>query len=96
MAPGTAASRRKTSSRILAAIGTFWQQNGYGPTYRDVQSTVGVSSTSLVKYHVDQLVIAGLVLRGPSGWNRIIRPSSEGWFELGVHACPLCGSEVTA
>ena len=46
---------------VLLAIAVFWKQNGYAPSIRELQALCDISSTSVVKYHLERLRTAGLV-----------------------------------
>ena len=55
-----------TRARIFAAIETFTADRGYGPGIRDLQAMCGLSSTSVVVYHLRALERAGRIVRDPS------------------------------
>ena len=44
-----------TAIAITAAIDRFWWENHYPPTTRDLMRMTGISSTSVVRYHVRKL-----------------------------------------
>jgi len=52
-----------TTAAILRAIRAFWKDQGYGPSYRDIMRATGVSSTSVVSYHILRLERAGALRR---------------------------------
>ncbi len=56
---------RKTNTReqILDFIRTFRQDNGYSPSVREVASHCGIKSPSVVQYHLEQLLDAGLITK---------------------------------
>lgn len=59
-------------ARVLAAIRDHWAEVGYGPTLREIQVRAGISSTSVVAYHVQALLGQGLIVSHP-GKARTIR-----------------------
>ena len=56
---------RKTHTRenILEFIRTFRRDNGYAPSVREVASHLGIKSPSVVQYHLEQLLEAGLITK---------------------------------
>ncbi len=58
--------------RILAAIGDHWAEHGYGPTLREIQVRAGISSTSVVAYHIQRLFEREMIISEP-GKARTIR-----------------------
>ena len=48
---------------ILAYIGTYVQEHSYPPTIREIGNEVGISSTSVVNYHLNKLEDAGYLVR---------------------------------
>ena len=56
-----AQSERQT--RILAYIHDYLDEHGYPPTIREIGRRVGISSTSVVNYHLNKLKDQGLVER---------------------------------
>jgi repressor LexA len=51
--------------QILDFIHHFWGENGYPPTVRDIQSGCGISSTSVVDFHLKVLEKEGYLRRRP-------------------------------
>ena len=51
------------SRQVLNAIATFIAQNQIPPTIRELGDAVGISSTSVVTYHIHQLERKGLIDR---------------------------------
>lgn len=49
---------------ILEFLITFHEQNGYGPSYREVATALGLKSTNAVAYHFDALEEEGYIERG--------------------------------
>ena len=43
----------------------FEEENGYSPSYREIQSGLGLSSVSAVAEHVDNLVAKGVLRKVP-------------------------------
>ena len=56
----TLAQRPKT---ILTYIDTFTAGHGFPPTVREIRDGLGLSSTSVVKYHLDALETDGWITR---------------------------------
>ena len=54
-----------TTDLVLQAIKTFWAEEGYSPSIRDIMDATGISSTSVVWYHIDKLARAGAIKRTP-------------------------------
>lgn len=63
--------------RILDCIRRFIQERGYPPTMRDIGRDVGISSSSAVKYQLEQLERRGFIERDPHS-SRGIRLSAAG------------------
>jgi len=49
----------KKQRELLSFVDTFIQGHGYGPSYREIQRSLGYKSVSTVAVHID-----GLILRG--------------------------------
>lgn len=56
----TLAPRPKT---ILTYIDAFTADHGFPPTVREIRDGLGLSSTSVVKYHLDALETHGWITR---------------------------------
>ena len=54
--------KKYTNESFVKAIKEFTSEWGFPPTIRDLQLMLGVSSTSVVKYHLSKLRYAGIVL----------------------------------
>jgi DNA-binding MarR family transcriptional regulator len=53
---------------ILRFMAAFADKHlGIPPTYRDIMSAVGITSTSVVTFRLDRLVLRGYCYRLPSG-----------------------------
>ncbi len=79
--------------RILEYIRDFIQERGYPPTVRDIARELGISSTSVVDYHLKRLEQARWIERDPRS-SRGIRLTAAGarWLGLGeVVSIPLLG-----
>lgn len=73
---------------ILAFIEAFTAENKYPPTYEEIRSGLGISSKSLVNYHLAALENAHLIARVPNTPRGIqLRPKGQ-FVQL-----PLAGSE---
>ncbi len=54
-----------TRWRILEFIRNFVEQRSYAPTIAEIQQSLGISSSSVVKYHLDALEEEGIIDRTP-------------------------------
>ena len=54
---------RERQERILSFIQSFYEQNSYPPTIRDIQKACSISSTSVVNYNLNLLEKAGYLKR---------------------------------
>jgi len=54
-----------TTAAVLRAVRAFWAERGFSPCIRDIMDATGVSSTSVVKYHILKLERAGALRRTP-------------------------------
>lgn len=43
----------------------YWAANGLAPTYREIGEACEINSTSLVRYYLDRLQVAGKIERKP-------------------------------
>ena len=50
--------------RILDFINQYWKENYRSPTIREIRDSAGISSTSLVSFHLDKLRFGGQII-----WN---------------------------
>jgi len=51
--------------QILAAIRAHQAQHGFAPTIRELQMACGLSTTSLVAFHLERLAREGRIERTP-------------------------------
>lgn len=49
----------KKQKAVLDFVSNFIAENGYGPSYREIQAGCGYKSLATVATHIDQLVIRG-------------------------------------
>ena len=63
-------------NEMLAFIEDFMEENGYPPTLEEIRVGLGISSKSLVNYHLDVLEKAGHLSRSPNT-SRGIRLANE-------------------
>lgn len=56
---------------VWRAIADYQRKMGYAPTYRELMRLTGVASPSVVAYHVDRLMAAGVLWR-PGGLARTL------------------------
>ena len=54
-----------TTNLVLQAIKTFRAEEGYSPSIQDIQDATGISSKSVVHYHILRLERAGIMKRTP-------------------------------
>lgn len=55
----------KKQQALLNYLQDFEEENGYSPSYREIQSGLGLSSVSAVAEHVDNLVAKGVLRKVP-------------------------------
>ncbi|HOC45027.1 MAG: transcriptional repressor LexA [Syntrophorhabdaceae bacterium] len=55
--------KTNTKERILDFIRVFRRDKGYSPSVREVASHCGIKSPSVVQYHLEQLLEAGLITK---------------------------------
>jgi len=58
-------AKNGTTAAVMRAIKTFREREGYSPSYRDIMGATGISSTSVVAYHILKLERAGAIRRTP-------------------------------
>lgn len=63
MATGSGESLTESQQRILSFINTYVEANDVPPTIREIQKGAGISSTSMVSYHLKALERANLLNR---------------------------------
>lgn len=68
--------REENATKALTYVKSFWKEHGYGPSYRDIESYLGISAGSAVK-SVALLVERGVLSVEP-GVARSIRPVKKG------------------
>ena len=51
----------ETTFAILRHIKGCWDRDGFAPTVREMRDALGISSTSVVTYHVKSLAAVGLL-----------------------------------
>lgn len=62
-------------ARILAYIHTYAAEHGgRTPTIREIGDAVGISSTSVVNYHLNKLAASGDLMREPNISRGIVLP----------------------
>ena len=55
----------KKQLAVLNFLEDFTEENGYSPSYREIQAGLGLSSVSAVAEHVDNLVSKGVLRKAP-------------------------------
>jgi len=63
--------------RILAFVRDYRSAHDYGPTLREVADGCGITSTSVVAYHLDKLAIQGRIRRTPGIARSIVLVEEE-------------------
>ena len=61
---------------IIQCILAFTAEHGYPPSFREIGTAVGLTSSSHVHYHLQKLRLAGRITYEP-GKNRTIRVLTE-------------------
>lgn len=65
---------KERHAQILEAIKSFYQENGFCPTIRQIGDIVGLKSTSTVITHLKAMEKAGLIIRNEFSPRSIIIP----------------------
>ena len=65
---------KERHAQILEAIKSFYQENGFCPTIRQIGDIVGMKSTSTVITHLKAMEKAGLIIRNEFSPRSIIIP----------------------
>ncbi len=83
----------ETTSAVYKAIEQYAAEKGYPPSIRELMERCGISSTSVVKYHLDQLKTIGCIAMLPNKGRtiRLVKPPSKGKIKTG---CVMCGAPV--
>ena len=55
----------KKQLAVLNYLQDFTEENGYSPSYREIQAGLGLSSVSAVAEHIDNLVSKGVLKKVP-------------------------------
>lgn len=55
----------KKQLAVLDYLQDFTEENGYSPSYREIQAGLGLSSVSAVAEHIDNLVLKGALRKVP-------------------------------
>ena len=55
----------KKQLAVLDYLQDFAEENGYSPSYREIQAGLGLSSVSAVAEHIDNLVEKGVLKKVP-------------------------------
>ena len=55
----------KKQQAVLNFLEDFTEENGYSPSYREIQAGLGLSSVSAVAEHIDNLVAKGVLRKVP-------------------------------
>lgn len=77
-----------TKLRILNFITRFSEQKGYAPTVREIARGLGISTPSVVQYHLNALEREGYIRRDPEVFRSIQLTGRRG----GVLSVPLLGT----
>lgn len=84
-------SPSERQQRILAFIHSFVEDNGYPPSIREIGEAVGISSTSVVNYHLKALQRQGLIQRDPAVSRGLKLVEGESRPTVDTVAVPLLG-----
>jgi repressor LexA len=87
MAEARPRKNNEIKSLILRTIESFFEQNGYTPTIREIGERTGISSTSHISYHLKSLCRLGFIQKDPniSRGIRLVRR------ETSVRCIPIMG-----
>lgn len=68
----------KKQQKLLEYIDTFIQENGYGPSYREIMRALEYKSVSTVATHIRALITKGLLEKGQDNARtlRVVREST--------------------
>lgn len=88
-------ARSPKGQKILQFIQNYTAGQGYPPSVRDIQRGLGISSTSVVAYHLDLLEREGLIQRSREISRGIRLRSAQGDRGLPMVEVPLLG-RITA
>lgn len=72
-----------TTALVLQAIKAFWAAHGFSPSIRDIMAETGITSTSVVRYHIDRLERAGVMKRTPGVARSYVPIENGGDFDVG-------------
>jgi SOS-response transcriptional repressor LexA len=73
-----------TTSRVLRYIILYKRRHdGVAPTVREIMDACGISSTSVVAYHLKRLEAAGKIICGDFGSSRAIEVVGGRWVPPG-------------
>lgn len=78
------------TQEILRLITEFTEKNGYMPTIREIGEMASISSTNGVRYHLNRLQTAGLIVRDPNRSRAIVLTKSS----RPRRALPMGGAET--
>lgn len=62
----------RQQEQVFLAVSSLIERRGYPPTIREICAEAGLTSTSTVAHHLDQLEARGWIRRGPHGAARAI------------------------
>lgn len=78
--------------RILHYLQGFIREHGYPPSIRQIQTALGLSSTSVVDYNLDLLEKRGLIRRQPRSSRSITLAEGPGLSPIARLSVPLLGT----
>ncbi len=55
----------KKQQAVLNFLEDFTEENGYSPSYREIQAGLGLSSVSAVAEHIDNMISKGILKKVP-------------------------------
>lgn len=63
----------RTTEKVYEAIVTYFMENGYSPTYRELCEMIGCKSTRTIRLHLNRLIEKDLIQVGNFHEPRTIR-----------------------
>lgn len=62
----------KRQREVLAFVQTYFEEQGYAPTFQEIATHIGVHSLATVHEHLENLTKLGYILRAGSNQQRAI------------------------
>lgn len=77
--------------QTLEFLRNFIAENGYGPTLKDIATSIGVRSPSTAHFHLSRLEDKGFIQRGEDGSISLVDKNEELQTFSNPHSVPLLG-----